>query len=113
MAGFPMPPRMKKLDDGIARPKRLRDYPRYYLEKARGFFFRLFYIIGLVWEAAPFMLICMAVLCLLDGTLPVIGAYISKDILNEVAAIRTDSFSEVAISPVVALVLKLESKFFN
>ncbi|MBR2350985.1 MAG: ABC transporter ATP-binding protein [Clostridia bacterium] len=87
MAGFPMPPRMKKLDDGIARPKRLRDYPRYYLEKARGFFFRLFYIIGLVWEAAPFMLICMAVLCLLDGTLPVIGAYISKDILNEVAAL--------------------------
>ena len=82
-----MPPRMKKLDDGIARPKRLRDYPRYYLEKARGFFFRLFYIIGLVWEAAPFMLICMAVLCLLDGTLPVIGAYISKDILNEVAAL--------------------------
>ena len=82
-----MPPRMKKLDDGIARPKRLRDYPRYYLEKARGFFKRLFYIIGLVWEAAPFMLICMAVLCLLDGTLPVIGAYISKDILNEVAAL--------------------------
>ena len=82
-----MPPKMKKLDDGIARPKRLRDYPRYYLEKARGFFFRLFYIIGLVWEAAPFMLICMAVLCLLDGTLPVIGAYISKDILNEVAAL--------------------------
>ena len=80
MAGFGMPPRMKKLDDGIARPKKITEYPEYYLAKARGFFFRLFYIIGLVWTAAPAMLICMALLCLLDGTLPVIGAYISKDI---------------------------------
>ncbi len=87
MAGFGMPPRMKKLDDGIARPKKLADYPRYYLAKARGFFFRLFYIIGLVRDAAPAMLVCMAALCVLDGTLPVIGAYISKDILNEVAAL--------------------------
>ena len=82
-----MPPRMKKLDDGIARPNKLSDYPRYYLAKVRGFFFRLFYIIGLVWAAAPAMLVCMAVLCVLDGTLPVIGAYISKDILNKVAAL--------------------------
>ena len=87
MAGFGMPPRMKKLDDGIARPNKLSDYPRYYLAKVRGFFFRLFYIIGLVWAAAPAMLVCMAVLCVLDGTLPVIGAYISKDILNKVAAL--------------------------
>ena len=50
-----------------------------------GFFSRLFYIVGLVWEAAPPVLVVMALLCLLDGVLPVIGAYISKDLLNEIA----------------------------
>ena len=84
---YGMPPRMKKLDDGIARPKRLRDYPSYFIKKAKGFFSRLFYIIKLVWEATPAMLVAMATLCVLDGVLPVIGAYISKDILNEVASL--------------------------
>ena len=84
---YGMPPRMKKLDDGIARPKKLRDYPSYFIKKAKGFFSRLFYIIKLVWEATPAMLVAMATLCVLDGVLPVIGAYISKDILNEVASL--------------------------
>ncbi len=108
---YGMPPRMKKLDDGIARPKRLRDYPSYFLKKAKGFFSRLFYIIKLVWEAAPAMLIAMATLCVLDGILPVIGAYISKDILNEVAALigtvtkTGDLFSDifVQLEPVIFL----------
>ena len=33
------------------------------------------------------MLVVMALLCVLDGVLPVWGAYISKDILNEIAAL--------------------------
>ena len=84
---YGMPPRMKAPDDGIKKPERLSDYPRYFLEKIKGFLFRLFYIIGLVWAAAPAMLVIMALLCVLDGVLPVVGAYISKDILNEIAAL--------------------------
>ena len=80
---YGMPPRMKKLDDGIARPKRLRDYPSYFIKKAKGFFSRLFYIIKLVWGASAWMLIAMTALCLINGFLPVIGAYISKDLLTE------------------------------
>ena len=76
---------MKKQDDGIEKPKRLRDYPRYLLQKSTGFLFRLFYIIGLVWRSAPVVLIFMMLLCLADGVLPVWGAYISKDIINEIA----------------------------
>ena len=108
---YGMPPRMKKLDDGIARPKRLRDYPSYFIKKAKGFFSRLFYIIKLVWEATPAMLVAMATLCVLDGVLPVIGAYISKDILNEVAALigtvsKTDDvFNDifVQLEPIIFL----------
>ena len=80
-----MPPKFKKPDDGIEKPTRLRDYPRYWLLRAKGFFSRLFYIIGLVWRAAPLMLVFMVALCILDGVLPVLGAYISRDLLNAIA----------------------------
>ncbi|MBR2343232.1 MAG: ABC transporter ATP-binding protein [Clostridia bacterium] len=84
------PPPFKPMSDGLSRPKRLRDYPRYAAKRIRGFFERLFYIISLVWESAPLMLVFMVLLCLLDGVLPVVGAYISKDLLNEIAALITE-----------------------
>ena len=67
------------------RPKRLRDMPRFLLGLVKGFLTRLFYIFSLVWKAAPALLVAMVVLCLLDGVLPVFGAYISRDLLNEIA----------------------------
>ena len=100
----------KMPNDGIERPKRLRDYPAYTARRIKGFVKRLFFIIGLVWRAAPLLLVTMAVLCLLDGVLPVVGAYISKDLLNEIAALieqraagslAADAF--VAFKPLVFL----------
>ena len=79
----PRPPRPQT--DGIPKPKSLREVPPYVKKRVTGFFKRLFYIISLVWEAAPFVLIAMMLLCVLDGVLPVLGAYISKDLLNKVA----------------------------
>ena len=52
-----------------------------------GFFSRLFYIVSLVWESSPAVLVWMAVFCVLNGVLPVIGAYISKELLNGIAAL--------------------------
>ena len=85
---FPEPPK-----DGIEKPKRLRDYPRYIATVTGGFFKRLFYIISLVWQAAPAMLITMALICILDGILPVVGAFISKELLNGIADLITDRTS--------------------
>ena len=86
--GIPMPPRPPKPQtDGIQRPHRLRDYPAYICKRAAGFIKRLFYIVSLVWDAAPLTLVAMAFLCLFDGLLPVAGAYISKDLLNSVAGL--------------------------
>lgn len=79
------PPIRKPLSDGIEKPKRLRDIPGYLFNVVRGFLTRLFYIIGLVWQAAPFMFVCMVLFCVLDGVLPVLGAYISRDLLNGIA----------------------------
>ena len=55
--------------------------------KARmtGFFSRLIYILRLVWEASPAILISMCALCVVDGVLPVFGAYITKEIINSIA----------------------------
>ena len=84
----PMPPNSpKRPDDGIKKPEGLRDVPRYVWECVKGFFTRLFYIVKLVWEASRLVLISMMLLCVLNGILPVIGAYISKDLLNEVASL--------------------------
>lgn len=75
----------KPLNDGIPRPERFRDVPRYLLKRIKGFTSRLGYIIKLVWEASPKMLITMCLLCIFDGVLPVIGAYISKYLINNIA----------------------------
>ena len=85
----PLSVRPPKLTDGIEKPKSIREIPGYILRKIKGFTGRLFYIVKLVWQSAPIMLIVMAALCLLDGILPVVGAYISKDLLNEIADLIT------------------------
>ena len=81
----PRPPRPQT--DGLEKPKRLSEYPAYLWKRVKGFCSRLFYIVSLVWESAPLMLIAMSLLCILDGVLPVVGAYISKDLINRIAAL--------------------------
>ena len=82
-----MTPRMKPQSDGIEKPRSIKEVPSYLFRRISGFWKRLFYIISLVWAAAPLLLIAMCALCLLDGVLPVVGAYISKDLLNGIAAL--------------------------
>lgn len=92
-----MPPWKSRVNDGIARPKKLSEYPAYMCKRVGGFFSRLFYIVSLVWEAAPMLLIAMILFCALNGVLPVVGAYISKDLLNVIA----DMIGTAALSDVV------------
>ena len=79
---FGPPPMMH---DGLKKPTKMREIPAYLAKWIKGFTSRLFYIISLVWETAPAVLILMGLFCLLDGILPVIGAYISRELLNGVA----------------------------
>ena len=99
-----MPPFRKKPDDGIEKPKKLSEVPKYLLTVIGGFFSRLFYIVSLVWEAAPFLLLAMIFFCVLNGLLPVVGAYISKDLLNVIASlIGSEKLSTVSESVLVVL----------
>ena len=111
MVGF-IPPARKKITDGIPAPKSIKEVPSYLVKKIRGFFTRFFYIVSLVWESAPFILILLSLFCILDGVLPVVGAYIGKEIINEVATLinlgveSTESIRDnifVILRPVIAL----------
>lgn len=86
MHGFG-PPRMYRPTDGLQKPKRPREIPAFLFRRIKGFLTRLFYIIALVWQTAPAILILMAFFCLVDGLLPVAGAYISSALLNEISSL--------------------------
>ena len=85
MHGFGPPRPYKPPTDGLKKPESIREVPSYVFKRIKGFISRLFYIIGLVWQTAPVILILMALLCILQGLLPVIGAYISSELLNGIA----------------------------
>ena len=73
----------------------------------KAFLSRLFYIISLVWETAPAILVIMILLCALDGVLPVLGAYITRDLLNEISLlIGTDmgSFADEVFTTLKPLI---------
>ncbi len=85
MHGFGPPRPYKSPTDGLQKPGSLKEVPSYLFGRIKGFTSRLFYIIGLVWQTAPAILILMALFCLLEGLLPVAGAYISSELLNGIA----------------------------
>lgn len=86
---------------------------RYFFEDMiLGFFGRLLYIVSLVWEAKRSILFVLALLCLLDGVLPVVGAYIGAELLNRLGLAITgqlQSFTQI-LYPLIALFLY---QFFN
>ncbi len=111
MAG-PMPPNFGKTrTDGLEKPKSILGYPKFIARRIGGFLKRLFYIIGLVWETAPILFIIMALLCIVDGIFPVLGAYISKDLINSIAGLLTDTGLDLSagiftvLRPVLTLLL--------
>lgn len=64
------------------KPKNFKDLFRYLKELIGGFFFRLFYIFGLVWETGKWILFTMTFMALFYGFMPVLSAFISAKLLN-------------------------------
>ena len=89
-AGFGPPP-----DDNDAlkpkKPKRISEIPSYLKRLLGGFFYRLFYIFRLVWEAKPSLLFLMIFMAIFNGVSPVISAFISANLLNKLALLFTQT----------------------
>lgn len=66
----------------VRPPKGISDVPRFLRDVVHGFCSRLVYIIRLVWDTGHWILISMLLIAVLTGILPVVGALLSKEILN-------------------------------
>ena len=105
-----MPPPFKEAPKS-QRPKKLRELPKYFCKNIASFFSHLFYIIRLVWEANPFILLLMMLFCLVDGVLPVVGALISKELLNEISVLLGAESTLLAIAAGEAAITDLGTFF--
>ena len=79
----PMPPPGQANDRfKIPKPKNIREVPGYLKTLFGGFFKRLFYIYGIVWQTRPWILFAMLFLSVFHGVMPIIGAYITAELIN-------------------------------
>ncbi len=79
------PPLRKTPQDNIEKPKSLKQVPRYIKQIVSNFFSRYIYIFKLVWETNPFYLFAMAFVALCSGLFPILGAYITANLLQEIS----------------------------
>lgn len=70
--------------ESIPKPKSLKQVPGYVGKIVKGFFSRYAYIFKLVWEASPLTLFAMSISSILTGIFPVLGAYITKKIIDSI-----------------------------
>ena len=73
----------------LPKPKKWSEIPGYLRTVIGGFFYRLFYIFGLVWEAKPYILFVMIFHALFSGFAPVFNAYLGKWLLDSLAGAIT------------------------
>ena len=75
---FMPPPRSDFEYKKVEPPKGLKDFPRFLRELLGGFFGRMIYIVKLVWETGPWIMIVMSLIALFQGIIPIISSYISR-----------------------------------
>ncbi len=102
--GFGGPPRGYE-HEKIPAPSSLREVPSYLKKLLGDFFHRLFYIFKLVWESGPWILFVLMLLSLLEGVLPLVGAYITKEVVNSLQEILVGTLTE--FKPVIFLLIFL------
>ncbi len=90
------------------RPENIREIPKYILSMICDFIRHLFYIIGLVWETNPWILLAMFVFAVLNGLLPVANSLVGASVLNSLSGVivgETTSFTSIAYFLIIQFVL--------
>ncbi len=75
-------------------PENIREVPDFLRRLLSGFFKRLFYIYSLVWQTRPWILFLMLFMSVFNGVMPIIGALISKELLNLLVEAVTGNVTE-------------------
>ncbi len=100
---------MQKLRE--PKPKNIKEVPRYLKNITKSFFQRLFYTVGLVWEARPSLVFLMMFMALFNGISPVVGAFISANLINVIA--RSLAGSALVEEVLFALMIQFGFTFVN
>ncbi len=102
-------PRMGMNNDKLKEPlpKSIKEIPGYLLRVSSKFFKRLIYIFRLVWNTAPWILILLTVIAVLNGLLPVITAWVAADLLNVLAEafVVAKAGQQIAFSAIFGLLI--------
>ena len=69
----------------VPKPESIKEVPSYIKKTVGNFFSRLLYIFGLVWQTSPWILFVMTFMAIFDGAMPVVGAVISKELINRLS----------------------------
>ena len=93
------------------KPKSIKEVPAYLKKVLGGFFKRVFYIFGLVWEARPILLFVMIFMAIFNGVMPVVGSYISAHLLNSLAGLFTMERSLTASDLIGIIALPMALQF--
>ena len=92
------PPDRRAIDQyRIPPPKNIKEVPGYLKKVISSFFKRLGYIVKLVWEASPAIVFVMSFMALFDGVMPVLGTYISGQLINNLARAYTKDITNFDI----------------
>lgn len=108
-----MPPPLRPNNDKLKpqKPKNIKDIPRYLKELIGGFLGRLFYIFVLVWETKKWIFFALILIAILRGTLPIFNAYITAQLLNNLAKAY---LGEVGFNSIIFwLILQFSYLFIN
>lgn len=97
------PPHEKTINQGVQKPKTLREVPRYFSKLLTEFFGHLFYIIKLVWETSPWILLAMLLFALVNGVLPAANSIVGANVLNTLAGVMTGETT--TFQPVIYLLI--------
>ena len=98
-----------KARDALREPKptSLREVPGYLRRVAGKFLHRLVYIFRIVWDTRPWILFFMVFMAIFNGVSPVVGAWISAELLNALAAAYVAATTGIAtgFSAVMSLLI--------
>jgi len=79
---------------------KLKDYPSALFKMLKDFFYRLYYVFKLIWDAKPIILFLLTLFSVANGVIPVIVAYVTRNIINalvDTSGLLTVDFHNVAI----------------
>ena len=104
------PPLRKAPSDNIEKPKKLKEVPRYIKKLLGSFFSRYYFIFKLVWETNPFYLFAMAFVTICSGVFPIVGAYVTAQLLQSIADAYRLAMDFKDVLPVAELVQKISGE---